>query len=195
LRIESKPLSILANEVGKESDRVTKEVLGGFAMPTLTIEYRDDHERLALEQALAYLGRYTHRVAISNHRLVSDQDGQVSFQWKDYRHDNEQKVMTVDADEFIRRFLIHTLPTGFQRIRHFGFLANCHRKAKLVLCRQLLVNPVTGLLPTPDQCRQMLAEITEKPVRLCPHCGIGSMIRIAILPSYHWPATPPPDTS
>src|SRR5207253_5615014 len=87
------------------------------------------------QQALAYLGRYTHRVAISNRRLVSDEDGQVSFQWKDYRHESEQKVMTVDADEFIRRFLIHTLPPGFQRIRHFGFLANCHRKAKLVLCR------------------------------------------------------------
>lgn len=147
------------------------------------------------QQALAYLGRYTHRVAISNHRLVSDEGGQVSFQWKDYRHENEPKIMTVDADEFIRRFLIHTLPPGFQRIRHFGFLANCHRKAKLALCRQLLIDPITGLLPEPDQCAQMLQAITEEPLRLCPNCGIGAMIPIRILPSYPWPAIPPSDTS
>jgi hypothetical protein len=147
------------------------------------------------QQALAYLGRYTHRVAISNHRLVSDEDGHVSFQWKDYRHESEQKTMTVPADEFIRRFLIHTLPPGFQRIRHFGFLASCHRKVKLALCRTLLTYPVTSLLPDPDRCRQMREEITEKPARLCPHCGIGAMIRIAILPAYPWPAVPPPDTS
>ena len=147
------------------------------------------------QQAIAYLGRYTHRVAISNHRLVSDKGGQVSFQWKDYRNESEQKVMTVPAHEFIRRFLIHTLPPGFQRIRHFGFLANCHRKVKLALCRTLLTDPVTSLLPNPDQCRQMLEEFTEKPSRLCPQCGIGTMIPIAILPTYHWPAIPPPDTS
>jgi hypothetical protein len=147
------------------------------------------------QQALAYLGRYTHRVAISNRRLVSDDDGQVSFQWKDYRHESAPKVMSVDHDEFIRRFLIHVLPPGFQRIRHFGFLANCHRRAKLALCRQLLLDPITGLLPEPAQCRQVLEEITEKPASLCPHCGIGTMIRIAILPSYQWPAIPPPDTS
>jgi Putative transposase len=103
--------------------------------------------------------------------------------------------MAVPADEFIRRFLIHTLPPGFQRIRHFGFLASCHRKVKLALCRTLLTSPVTSLLPDPDQCRQMLEEITEKPARLCPQCGIGAMIRIAILPAYRWPAIPPPDTS
>jgi hypothetical protein len=147
------------------------------------------------QQALAYLGRYTHRVAISNHRLVSDEGGQVSFQWKDYRHENERKIMTVNADEFIRRFLIHTLPPGFQRIRHFGFLANCHRKAKLALCRQLLIDPIASLLPQPDQCAQMLEAITEEPLRLCPYCGIGTMIRIRILPSYPWPAIPPSDTS
>ena len=147
------------------------------------------------QQALAYLGRYTHRVAISNRRLVSDQDGQVSFQWKDYRHENEQKVMAVDADEFIRRFLTHTLPPRFHRIRFFGFLAGCHRTVKLALFRKLLVHPVTDLLPQPNECSRMPEEITEKPVRLCPHCGIGTMIRIAVLPSYRWPAIPPSDTS
>jgi hypothetical protein len=103
--------------------------------------------------------------------------------------------MTVDADEFIRRFLIHTLPPGFQRIRHFGFLANCHRTAKLALCRQLLIVPVTGLLPPPDDCRQLLAAITADNLNRCPHCGIGTMIRTRILPPYPWPAVPPADTS
>jgi len=149
------------------------------------------------QQAIEYLGRYTHRVAISNQRLLSDQDGQVCFQWKDYKHKNKQnsKVMTVDADEFIRRFLIHTLPPGFQRIRHFGFLANCHRTAKLALCRKLLIVPITDLLPQPFDCPQLLEAITEKDRYRCSRCGIGTMIRIGILPPYSWPAVPPSDTS
>jgi len=85
-----------------------------------------------------------------------------SRQWKDYKHENKQnsKVTTVDADEFIRRFLIHTLPPGFQRVRHLGLLANCHRTAKLTLCRELLIVPVTELLPQPTDCRQLLEAIT-----------------------------------
>ena len=89
-------------------------------------------------QVLAYLGRYTHRVAIANSRLVSLTEDEVAFRWKDYRHHGKSKVMTLDADEFIRRFLLHTLPDGFHRIRHYGFLANGHRAAKLALCRKLL---------------------------------------------------------
>src|ERR1700712_5672938 len=88
-------------------------------------------------------GRYTHRVAISNNRLVSMDDGKVRFHWKDYRDDNRPKTMTLAADEFIRRFLIHVLPDGFHRIRYFGFLGNCHRAQKLALCRELL-----GMVPT-----------------------------------------------
>src|SRR6266436_1871916 len=84
------------------------------------------------------MGRYTHRVAISNRRLLKLEDGQVSFQWKDYRDGNRSKVMTVSAEEFTRRFLQHALPARFQRIRYYGFLANCHRAEKLDLCRQLL---------------------------------------------------------
>jgi len=89
------------------------------------------------EQVLAYLGRYTHRVAISNSRLVSLTDGRISFRWKDYRHHGKPKIMTLDADEFIRRFLLHTLPDGFHRIRHYGFLSNGHRATKLTICRKL----------------------------------------------------------
>jgi hypothetical protein len=95
------------------------------------------------DQVLAYLGRYTHRVAIANSRLVGMADGTVSFRWKDYRHEGRQKVMTLDAGEFmrrfLRRFLLHVLPPGFHRIRHFGFLANGHRAARLDQCRRLLM--------------------------------------------------------
>jgi len=90
------------------------------------------------EQVLDYVGRYTHRVAISNNRLLDIEDGQVSFRWKDYLRDSEQKTMTLSAAEFIRRFLLHVLPNGFRRIRHYGFLANRYRREKLAQCRQLL---------------------------------------------------------
>lgn len=96
------------------------------------------------EQVLAYLGRYTHRVAIANSRLISLADGKVSFSWKDYRQNRKAKVMMLDADEFIRRFLLHTLPDGFHRIRHYGFLANGGRNDKIVFCRQLLAGPING---------------------------------------------------
>lgn len=144
-------------------------------------------------QALQYLGRYTHRVAISNQRLVSLQDGKVLFHWKDYRDKDQQnsRVMTLAAPEFIRRYLLHTLPAGFQRIRHFGFLANRHRKQNLVLCRQLLLAPVAELLPQPADCREILRTLAAKQLPPCPKCGIGKMIRVAILPFYRWPARPP----
>jgi len=90
------------------------------------------------EQVLDYVGRYTHRVAISNNRLCDIEDGKVSFTWKDYRDHNRQKVMTVAADEFIRRFLLHVLPEGFHRIRYYGLLGNRHRAQKLARCRELL---------------------------------------------------------
>jgi hypothetical protein len=89
-------------------------------------------------QVLDYVGRYTHRVAISNNRLVSLGGGKVSFRWKDYRDGNRQKTMTLDDGEFIRRLLIHVLPDGFHRIRYYGFLGNCHRASKLAQCRELL---------------------------------------------------------
>jgi hypothetical protein len=146
------------------------------------------------QRVLEYLGRYTHRVAISNHRLLSLKDGQVMFQWKDYRneHREKSKTMTLDADEFQRRFLIHTLPAGFQRIRHYGFLANCHRADKLEYCRKLLTN---GLLPQPDECHRTMEALTEpEPRHRCPQCGFGNMVRIETLAPIRWPALPP-DTS
>jgi hypothetical protein len=90
------------------------------------------------EQVLDYVGRYTHRVAISNNRLLDIEQSKVTFRYKDYRHDSQQKTMTLDAEEFIRRFLLHVLPNGFQRIRYYGFLGNRYRNEKLARCRQLL---------------------------------------------------------
>jgi Putative transposase len=90
------------------------------------------------EQVLKYVARYTHRVAISNDRLLNITDGKVQFRWKDYRGGNRHKTMALPVEEFIRRFLLHVLPEGFQRIRYYGFLANRYRVEKLALCRQLL---------------------------------------------------------
>ena len=86
------------------------------------------------DQVLDYVGRYTHRVAVSNNRLLHIEGGQVSFRWKDYRQDSQQKTMTLSADEFIRRFLLHVLANGFRRIRYYGFLANRYRRKKLAQC-------------------------------------------------------------
>jgi len=144
---------------------------------------------------LEYLGRYTHRVAISNRRLLQLEDGQVSFQWKDYREEQQQKVMTVSAEEFIRRFLQHALPPGFQRIRYYGFLANCHRAAQLGLCRQLLATVCSLLLPQPADCRDFLAALTAGNVRLCPQCGISVLIRTQIFPLRHGPVSLRSDSS
>lgn len=140
-------------------------------------------------QVLEYLGRYTHRVAISNHRLVSLEDGQVAFRWKDYRHQQRPGVLSLAADEFIRRFLLHALPDGFQRIRFGGFFANRHRRSKLALIRQLLAHPVTELLPLPKDCAELLAFLTGQPKDQCPHCHIGRLLRVETLPPRRWPDT------
>jgi hypothetical protein len=145
------------------------------------------------EQVLQYLGRYTHRVAISNNRLLDFTDGQVSFAWKDYRHDSRNKVMRLDAHEFVRRFLLHVLPCGFQRIRHFGFLANCHRQARLDLCRQLLKAPapmVEPLDPLLDY-RDHYQRLTGVSLRDCPQCGSGQMVRIESFEPGILPRGPP----
>ena len=131
------------------------------------------------EHVLAYLGRYTHRVAIANSRLVSLQDGTVSFRWRDYRHGNAQKHMTLDADEFIRRFLLHGLPDGFHRIRHYGFLANGCRRTRLAIIRPLLALA----MPTASD-NESTAPRRQIPVfdpTACPCCG-GTLRIVATLP-------------
>ena len=155
------------------------------------------------KQVLAYLSRYTHRVAISNQRILSlSSDGQVTFQWKDYRTKGQSCVMTLAVDEFIRRFLLHSLEPGFQRIRHYGFLANCHRREKLELCRQLLLHqPVSELLPVAQakdvaSCLPPVETSAMEPVRpQCPACGHGTMAIVEWLSKAHHAAPPLSDTS
>ena len=127
------------------------------------------------QQALRYLGRYTHRVAISNHRLISFLDDQVTFRWRDRAPHNEPKLMTLSLDQFLRRFLLHLLPRGFVRIRHFGFLANRRRATLLPLCLQLL-------RPIPQPQIEPAASSPEQPSPLCrcPKCG-GTMVIIQTL--------------
>jgi hypothetical protein len=134
------------------------------------------------EQVLKYLARYTHRVAISNQRLVKMEDGKVHFHWKDYAHGNAAKVMALDALEFIRRFLQHVLPSGFVRIRHFGFLANRCRKEKLQLCRTLLCVPPPAEQPRIDTPAPEPTNVREEAcLGCCPVCKQGRMFVVAQL--------------
>ena len=130
-------------------------------------------------QVLKYLARYTHRVAIANRRLLALEDGRVTFRWKDYAHGNRQRLMTLDAVEFIRRFLLHILPAGFQRLRHYGLLANRGRQAKLERCRGLLQQPVS---PTPPMSSDTpAAPAPDQPASVCPACQRGRMCWVQTL--------------
>lgn len=135
------------------------------------------------EQVLKYLARYTHRVAISNRRLLSMEDGRVTFEWKDYAGGNNTKTMTLDAVEFIRRFLLHILPGGFVRIRQFGFLANRVRRKKLALCRLLLAAPAqtdAAVMANRD------GKSEKQDHSRCPVCTTGHLIPVEIVqPAAH----------
>jgi len=120
---------------------------------------------------LQYLGRYTHRVAISNHRIISIQDGKVSFKWRDYKDASKEKVMTLTADEFMRRFLLHILPPGFTKIRHYGFLASAVKKKKLTLCRKLTGAKITMMVKL--SAAELMIKLTGRDITLCPCCGAG----------------------
>ena len=145
------------------------------------------------QQVLDYVGRYTHRVAISNNRLVDIENDRVSFHWKDYRDNGQRKTMTLSALEFIRRFLIHILPDGLQRIRYYGFLCNRYREEKLALCRQLLGMPALDPKPAEgdqaidDDYDHLYEKLTGSSLRQCPICHQGRMIVVEVLS----PGTPP----
>ena len=126
-------------------------------------------------QVLAYLGRYTHRVAISNQRLLSLKDGKVTFSWRDNRHGQLRATMTLSAEEFIRRFLLHVLPRGFQRIRQFGLLANHRRAAQLERCRQLLNTTAQTIEAPPRDYQSLYQTVNGTSLRQCPACGTGTM--------------------
>ena len=179
--------------------------LAGLAEPEVFVKHLDQLWRInwvvyakppvgGPEQVLGYLGRYTHRVAIANSRLLSLFDGKVRFTWKDYRQRGKTKVMTLAADEFIRRFLLHALPDGFHRIRHYGFLANGARNDSLALCRRLLDARDTGACQPVDDRTKADCPLTAADFANCPNCG-GTMRRIATVPRSRGPQPFSCDTS
>ena len=144
------------------------------------------------EQVLDYVGRYTHRVAIANHRLLEMEAGHVRFRWKDYAADDQQQIMTLTAAEFIRRFLLHTLPSGLQRIRYYGLLGNRHRTENLARCRNLLNLPSAPITPAepapPLDYRSRYQALTGTSLPQCPACSAGRMRFIEFLPRGKTPA-------
>jgi hypothetical protein len=140
-------------------------------------------------QVLKYLARYTHRLAISNRRLIGMKDGRVRFRYQDSARGGKRRTMELEATEFLRRFLLHVLPTGFVRIRHYGLLSNRHRRERLAVCRELL-----GVASSPEEAPTEApppsappgpgAEVTEvRHATRCPRCGVGRMVIIRELPA------------
>ena len=134
------------------------------------------------QQVLEYLGRYTHRVAISNNRIISIDNGRVTFTYRDRQKDNEIKKMTLVADEFIRRFLLHVLPKGLMKIRYFGFLSHTNKKEQIPLIRNLIDPHTTLPEKINESINEMMLRLTGIDITCCPQCKKGKMIRIRKLP-------------
>ena len=149
------------------------------------------------DHVLRYLARYTHRVAIANTRLLNMDGARVAFAWKDYQHDAAPRTMTLEGPEFIRRFLLHALPDGFQHIRSYGFLGNRYREAKLGLCRRLLgtSKPVARQAKDSEDYRDHYERLTGHSLRDCPSCGRGHMMCVETFPPGSYPRAAPPDSS
>ncbi len=149
------------------------------------------------DQVLSYLGRHAHKTAITNHRLVDFDGEHVRFRRRDYAHGNKVKVMRLDVGEFIRRFLLHVLPKGFTRIRHYGLLANRCRGARLARCRELLAQPEPEP-PEPESVSAMMLRLTGKDITVCERCGHGPLRQVPLpraSPETAWQAPrprPPP---
>jgi hypothetical protein len=141
------------------------------------------------EQVLEYLGRYTHRVALSNERILRLEQERVHFRWKDYADGNRVKVLDLQAEEFIRRFLLHVVPNGFVRIRHFGLLANRTRQQKLARCRDLLHQPPPPTGVPRESVEALMLRLTGIDIHLCPACHRGRLRVTDTLP----PNKPSPD--
>jgi len=129
------------------------------------------------EPVLAYLGRYTHRVALSNDRLLAVADGRVRFRWRDYADGDRVKVMELAVEEFLRRFLLHVVPDGFVRIRHFGLLANRRRAAALAQCRALLAQSPPPSVP-PESARDLMLRVAGLDIERCPICQQGLLRQV-----------------
>jgi hypothetical protein len=141
------------------------------------------------EQVLAYLGRYTNRIALTNNRLVSVSDTAVRFRYKDYASGNRRKVMALEAQEFIRRYLLHVLPKGFMRIRHYGLLGNRAKHHKLARARAALNVPrFTPFLTAPETIEAFWLRVAQLDIHRCPYCANGRLLRIAAFaPHAHGP--------
>lgn len=133
---------------------------------------------------MAYLGRYTHRVAVSNNRIVKLEKGQVTFKWRDYRDKKKEKMMTVSAEEFIRRFLIHVLPDRFVKIRHYGILGSRNKKTKLKLCKKLTGTVLHIKKAERLTAAEMVLKLAGRDITLCPCCGSGKLTQ-------SWALSPP----
>jgi hypothetical protein len=134
------------------------------------------------ETLFRYLANYTHRIAISNYRIIKVEDDRVYFRWKDYSDSNKFKVMALDAHEFIRRFLLHILPKDFVKIRHYGLFCNKSKKSLLIKCREMLDICHTKLNSEAETWQEMLLRITGIDVQKCPFCGKGNMRIIELIP-------------
>jgi len=138
------------------------------------------------EQVLEYLGRYTHRVAITNNRIKNMENGQVTFTYRDRKRNNEIKKMILPADEFIRRFMLHVLPPGFMKIRYYGFLAHTNKNRSIPLLRNL-IDPEASLLEKVEETlKELMLRLTGKDITLCPKCHKGKLIKISKLPVLVW---------
>jgi hypothetical protein len=142
-------------------------------------------------QVLRYLGRYTHRIAIGNERLLALHDGMVTFRYRDRRRGNATRLMTVGARDFARRFLLHVLPRGFVRVRHFGLQANCRRRQLIAQARQLLDQPPPPPAPPPprESWQDLFRRLTGRDPMRCPFCQEGTLRIVALIPAS---ITPPP---
>ncbi len=135
------------------------------------------------EQVLEYLGRYTHRVAITNNRILSIEDGKVTFTYRDRSDGNTLKNLTIKATEFIRRYLLHILPRGFMKIRYFGFLDHANKKTCIPLLRKLIDPEAKIIEQSAETIQEMMIRLTGVDVSLCPECGRGIMVCIEELPN------------
>jgi hypothetical protein len=137
------------------------------------------------EQVLEYLGRYTHRIAISNHRIKAIKNDRVTFSYKDRSNDNQTKEMTLSGVEFIRRFLLHVLPFRFMKIRYYGFLANICKKKSVLLIRRLIGRDMSTPLKEQETTREKLLRLTGRDIGLCPECKTGEMLfQRVLMPVY-----------
>ncbi|WP_230404288.1 MULTISPECIES: IS91 family transposase [Undibacterium] len=176
-----------ALKLARADDRIPKEMMDDQAWKHLLIELRR-HDWVVYakaplggpQQVLDYLSRYTHRVGISNERLLSFHDGLVRFKVRDNTHAGKKRVAQLPASEFTRRFLQHVLPTGFKRIRHYGVLANCHKKEKLAQCRLALQmsQPQPAII---EGVQAFMLRVSQIDILRCPHCGLGAMQVIEVI--------------